>query len=139
MKTKNISVEAALTISTGRMLCSFDELNTALDFLTGDTLFTHQLPRAFKPCSEWLKARFPELKFADLKLSCLDDYLDRFSGTKDKAVRMWVDELLAIGLRGSYDVQPLPDGVFQHEDPVAELARLLGPGSEDRIMIVETP
>ena len=52
---------AVLSITTERLLCSIDDLYSILHHMTGDSLFTHQLPRAGKTCKKPLLAQFPQL------------------------------------------------------------------------------
>lgn len=40
------SLGAILSVTTGRLLADIGDVHELLDFMTGDTLFTHQLPRA---------------------------------------------------------------------------------------------
>lgn len=69
-----------LSVTTGRLLAPFAEVHELLDFMTGDTLMTHQLPRACEECAPMLLARHPRL--ADVKVP------EEFTGEED--VRQWV-------------------------------------------------
>lgn len=51
-----------LSVAYGKLLCSIDELYAILNYLTGDNLFTHQLPRAYNECSPWVIQRLPFLR-----------------------------------------------------------------------------
>ena len=61
MKTFHIS--DVLSVTTGRLVSSrhMGGIYEILNFLTGDNLFTHQLPRAMKECLPWLRTQFPNL------------------------------------------------------------------------------
>jgi len=50
-----------LSVTTGRLLCEFDKLWELLDFLTRDSLYTHQIPRAQDECRPSLLRQFPQL------------------------------------------------------------------------------
>jgi hypothetical protein len=71
-----------LSVTTGITLAPIDEIHELLDFMTGDSLFTHQLPRASRECAPVLLARHPHL--ADVVLP------ESFDGEAD--VLRWVEE-----------------------------------------------
>jgi hypothetical protein len=56
-------ISDVLTVTTGRLVSNrhIDSVYDILNFLTGDELFTHQLPRASRECEPWLKAQYPQL------------------------------------------------------------------------------
>ena len=99
---------AVLTITTGRLLCSLDELYGILNHMTGDSLFTHQLPRASEACEKPLLAQFPKL--AEVQVP------DGLSG-KD-AVESWLEQQKSV-YGNTFDVEPLK--AWHHVDPLDEL------------------
>lgn len=60
---KKFHISDVLSVTTGRLVSSrhMDGIYEILNFLTGDKLFTHQLPRAMRECEPWLKTQFPQL------------------------------------------------------------------------------
>lgn len=60
---KNFHVSDLLSVTTGRMVSSrhMTGIYQILNFLTGDDLYTHQIPRAMRECRPWLQSQFPEL------------------------------------------------------------------------------
>jgi hypothetical protein len=60
-----------------------DGIYDILDFMTGDSLFTHQLPRVSDECKPYLLEQFPELKGVDA------------SGVNTKNWKEWLDEQVA--------------------------------------------
>ena len=46
-----------LSITTGKLLCPIGDVYDILNFLTGDNLFTHQLPRAMREWAQKLEAK----------------------------------------------------------------------------------
>lgn len=60
---KLFHISDVLSVTTGRLVPSrhMDGIYEILNFLTGDNLFTHQLPRAMRECEPWLKTQFPQL------------------------------------------------------------------------------
>ena len=78
-----------------------------LNFLTGDSLYTHQLPRAVRQCEPWLRAQFPTL-MADApgmpeRLAAMDARLAAAGGTREKnaaLIAAWIDGLrVTLGFR----------------------------------------
>lgn len=60
---KLFHISDVLTVTTGRLVSRrhMAGVYDILNFLTGDDLFTHQLPRAVQECEPWLKTQFPQL------------------------------------------------------------------------------
>ncbi|HEY2497322.1 MAG TPA: hypothetical protein VGK24_09655 [Candidatus Angelobacter sp.] len=60
---KKFHISDVLSVTTGRLVSSrhMDGIYKILNFLTGDSLFTHQLPRAMRECEPWLRAQYPYL------------------------------------------------------------------------------
>jgi hypothetical protein len=52
-----------LTITTGRLVAlrGMDAIYDILNFMTGDNLFTHQLPRGMQECAPYLLRQHPQL------------------------------------------------------------------------------
>mgnify|MGYP003405309659 FL=1 len=59
---KSFKIGAILTVTTGILLCDVGGLYEILNHLTGDNLFTHQLPRAATWAAPKLLAQFPALQ-----------------------------------------------------------------------------
>jgi len=60
---RDFPLDEVLTISTGRLVARrhMDAVYDVLNFLTGDNLFTHQLPRALDSCLPAVLAQHPDL------------------------------------------------------------------------------
>lgn len=63
MPTRDFHISDILTITTGRLLSTrhMEGVYEILNFMTGDNLFTHQLPRAAESCKPALLAQYPHL------------------------------------------------------------------------------
>lgn len=59
--TREFDLGDILSVTTGRLLASMDNVHKILDFMAGDKLFTHQLPRAAEECKGPLLAQHPDL------------------------------------------------------------------------------
>lgn len=105
-----------VSASTDRLLCEMDEIYKILNFLTGDNLFTHQLPRAMRKCKEHLETQLPWLRTLDT--------------TEDRTMEAWNAWLLEIELTHGkeHDIQPLPPGTWFHINPVLEAEHMMGEG-----------
>ena len=149
---KEFSLGDVLSITTGRLLSErrMDGIYDILNWMTGDNLFTHQLPRAAKECKPWLIEQYPQLDpEQNPKLQTMLDKLTAMrkteSGKNDTTflIRGWLssigrnfwglssdDKLIVFPLAASWDYAYLP------KDPIQELAEMVG---EDRVIAVQSP
>ncbi|MBQ6285417.1 MAG: hypothetical protein IJK67_03820 [Bacilli bacterium] len=58
---KEFSLGALLSVATGRLYCTMDELYEILNYLTGESLFTHQIPRATTAAKPYVLSLYPQL------------------------------------------------------------------------------
>lgn len=123
--TRRVHLGDVLSITTGRFFApgGFGDVHALLDFMTGDTLFTHQIPRACEECAPALLRQFPVL--AEVQVPA------EFPDTA--AVDRWLAERVA-EYGEHFDVAPLGEGEHEHRNPLAELAEMLGP--EKPIVVV---
>lgn len=101
-----------LTVTTGRLVSRhMDAIYDLLDFVTGDNLFTHQLPRAMEECRGPLLAQHPALTDVEVP-----DWPD---STTPEEIFGWVDSL-----RPTYgdalDVTPLDPADHTTIDPALD-------------------
>ena len=63
MKTKKFHLGDVLSTTTERLVSPrhISGVYDILNFMTGDDLFTHQLPRASEECKPYLLEQFPQL------------------------------------------------------------------------------
>jgi len=115
-----------LTVTTGRLLTpskgendnGIDNLYKILEWMTGESPFTHTLGRFADECSPYLLKQFPELKNADVDI--LDEMMEKFGSKVGiqlwllKCVRKW-------GMKEIYNVKPLPKGIHEYKNPLTEL------------------
>jgi hypothetical protein len=113
-----------LSVTTGRLL-SPDGISGVYrieNYMTGESLFTHQLGRAMQVCAPALLQQYPQLVSVDAS-----------SVTKD-TWRTWLNEQIAqFGER--LPVVPLPIGTYHAMDPLEELRTMV----PDEKIIVVTP
>lgn len=130
---KTFPLAVVLTATTGRLLCKMDDVYEILNHVTGDNLFTHVLPRAFKFASPLIKAEHPNLAAAETpeNLAKLDTLVaDAKARNEPSGVgcRMWLDwmqESAVCGLANEYEISSHAD-VWISRDPVQEAAEMFG-------------
>lgn len=108
---KTFHLGAILSVATGIMLAAkFADVHELLDHMTGDTLFTHQLPRACGECAPELLRQLPDLAGIEVpQFASPQDYMD------------WLD-MQVIRYGAFHEVQPLKSADHTVIDPLAELA-----------------
>lgn len=132
---KSFPVVVVLTVTTGRLLCEMEDVYDILNFMTGDNLFTHQLPRASDQCSPWLLKWYPELAEAGIpaNLAKLDNML---SGAESRnpefknvaseiAVRNWSEwvSVKVPNLKKEYEIERIPH--YECKEPIQELRDMI--------------
>lgn len=137
--TKSFPLRVVLTVTTGRLVTvpkgphdnGIGDLYEILNWITGDSLFTHQLPRAVKSAQPYLLNSFPELAPASTSLNSLDRWLAVDQTGGQEGIRMWLTELRLMfpEIKDSYEVAPMPEG-WTHIDPVIEAETMIGDTSK---------
>lgn len=115
MQVKSFHVGDILSITTG-VLASPNHMGGVydiLDFMTGEGLFTHQLPRAAEACAPELAAQLPEVA----AYGCPP----QINGAE--AVAVWVD-FVAREVGEFHYVATLPPGVYRRMGPIQEFAEI---------------
>lgn len=105
-----------LSITTGRLvsLTHIGGVYEILNFMTGDSLFTHQLGRASNECRPHLLKQHPQLaEIAEPDLT-------------PETFRAWLDEQIA-RFGETLPVEPLPQHAHEFIDPISELAETIHP------------
>lgn len=126
-ETKSIPIGDILSILTDRLV-SHDHMGgvyNILDWMTGESLFTHQLTRAAEVCKPALTTIFPDLAKIEYPESL---------GQNEIAIFDWVDRM---GEEHGewFEVPRLSEGFWTHIDPLTELIDALG---EDNVVLLAT-
>jgi hypothetical protein len=112
---KTFHLGDVLTVTTGGILVApggIAAVQHLLDFMTGDVLSTHQLPRALNECRPILLARYPHLPSA----------IGEFASSAD--ANAWLAE--QVRLHGEYlDVEPLAPEDHTHINPLVEMQTMM--------------
>ena len=143
---KLFHISDVLSVTTGRLVSSrhMDGIYEILNFLTGDNLFTHQLPRAMNECKPWLRSTFPGMMDNSPGMSeRLDDMDRRIKAVpQDRehiavVIRDWVEDLrIALKLPEMLPVYEMGEEMHTRIDPVEELEAMVG---KDRVIVVSSP
>lgn len=121
---KQFHIGDVLSITTGRLVSSrhIEGVYDILNYMTGDNLFTHQLPRAAKQCKPALLVQHPRLAAVDVAEITQENW------------QWWLDEQVAL-YGETLSVEPLRPGDYEQVDPVQEAEEMMG---QDRVVVVET-
>lgn len=125
-KTKQFHIGDVLSITTGRLVSTrkMDGVVDILSYMTGDKLWTHQLPRASDECKPWLIRQHPKLN--DVDVISLDAMIKR---AKDQpeiscAIDAWLVQQAK--LVGEYlEIEPIPADDHTRIHPHAELVQMV--------------
>lgn len=141
---KLFHISDVLSVTTGRLVSSrhMEGLYDILNFLTGDNLFTHQLPRAGRECEPWLRVQFPMLmensEGMPERLADMDRRIEAVQRDRDQTgfiVAAWVEELrTSLGLPEMLPVYELGADMHTHIDPVEEAKAMFG---DDKVIVVD--
>ena len=110
-----------LSITTGKLLADLGNVYEILNWMTGDELFTHQLPRASKECAPYLLEKFPVLSTVDTSL------------VTPKIWETWLSDQKAI-YGNEFHVPPIPNKAHEVRNPITELCEIVG---EERVIVVK--
>lgn len=117
---RTFTLGQVLSVTTGKLLCPIGEVYEILNFLTADSLFTHQLPRASRECEPYLLQCFPQLRNVDS------------SGVMPGNWREWLATQVDI-FGPTLELESMPDGHHEYRDDLVELEEMVGP---DRVIVV---
>ncbi len=125
MQTKKFHLGDVLSIITGRIVSPrhMDGVCNILNFMTGDNLFTYQLPRAGDECKPHLLAQFPQPSEVDA------------SGVNEKNHKQWLAEQVA-KYGEEFEVKPIPKGAHQFKNPITEAEEMMG--GPEKVIVVQT-
>lgn len=124
MTTRAFHLGDVLSVTTGRLLSPrlVDGLYDILNYLTGDDLMTHQLPRASTEAKPFLIQQHPWLAAITA---------DEVTPTNWQA---WLDEKVAKHGK-TVTVAPIPQDRYSPMDPVGELMSM----TDKPVIVVKAP
>lgn len=106
--SRSFALGEVLSITTGKLLCDIGKVYEILNWMTGDNLFTHQLPRVMRECAPFLLKKNPQLADVDA------------NSVNAETWRSWLHEQeQRFGAR--VEIEKLPPSEHYEIDPIAEL------------------
>ena len=135
-----LSITTDMLVSPRLMKGVYDILN----YMTGDNLMTHQLPRVAKECKPYLIEQYPQLNSPEMSFA-LADFSAIMAKTSDDqkgfAVLGWLSKIYFgdYGIKfpsanNMLDVKPLPKGCHQYKNPIEEVVEMVG---KNKVIVVE--
>lgn len=114
---KNFKLNVIMSITTGRLLCTMVEIYEILDYMTGDKLYTHALPRAADECSPYLYEQFPFLREIDKEAEKHEDtwWTENYLSFVDEMVLKYGE---------AFTVYPIHAEDHEVIDPIEEIKRI---------------
>jgi len=140
MRLFHISV--VLSLTTHRALCEPEETYKLLDFLTGDEIYSTQLPRVWREVDPWLAAQFPQLMgnspaMARHIASLVTSIGGKTLSFSDPIITEWVASVCAaMGLPEMIPVYEMPDDMHLHIDNIEETKAMVG---DNNVTVIEIP
>lgn len=134
MNSRAFHLGDILTVTTGGRLVSPRHMKGVYDILnwmTGDDLMTHQLPRACRECEGPLLAQHPDLAGVTVP----EVFGDGTRESAELAVGAWLAEQVAV-YGETREVEPLNPDDHTRIDPLDEF-RIVAPHAE--VIVVEVP
>lgn len=128
---RTFSLGAVLSVSTGCFVAreGFGAVHELLDYMTGDTLFTHQLPRVMGECQPAMLAQHPQLKGIEVP-----DFGE--IGSREEAEATVFAWLSTVEAEYGTELPVVPMAAVDHTsiDPLSELG-LMGVGPERTLVV----
>jgi len=123
---KQFTIGQVISAGTGTLCCDIGEVYEILNFLTGDNLMTHQLPRALRACKQHVIQQFPWMKWVeDNKEACTPETWESFLASAAKEYGQ------------THELEPLPNGEWEYRNPIEEAEELMGDESKVIPVVVE--
>lgn len=126
---KQFHLGTIVTITAGLLVAPklMEDVYDICNYMTGDNLFTHQLPRAAREIKPLIQDQLPFTKQENFLSTCevLDLRLQECSTQSAKAeyIADWMR--LAIDWFGEYHVLTPRSGLVTHKDPITELYEMV--------------
>ncbi len=121
---KSFHLGDILTVTTGYLVAprGVEAYYDILNYMTGDVVFTHQVPRVMDECKPFLLSQFPQLANIDASQVNPDNW------------KAWLAELVEKHGK-TFEVKPIPKTAHTGRNPVEEVVEMVG-GSEKVTAII---
>jgi len=113
MENQKFDLGTVLTITTGVLLTEICNVYKILDYMTGDHLFTHQIPRVGRECEPIILEQYPQLASVNIENVTANNWKE------------FLDEQIA---KFGNEFEIIPVGLFEHKhiDAIEELKTIIG-------------
>ena len=113
-----------------------DGIYAIMNHVTGDILYTHALPRAFRFAAPLIKAQCPELEAAEKpeNIAKLDALIADAKARNEAPMAACTIWLAGLGLAKEYAIQSHADA-WLSRDPIEEAQAMVG---KDKVAVVNT-
>ncbi len=125
MSTKTFSIGSILNFADGRLITNMDDIYELADFMTGESLFTHQLVRAYDVIKPELEKQLPWVKSPKFEAAQIRLTLKLGNkGNEDPAsiVKEWADEM-AKEFGAFHEIKSL--GGYEGKNPMQEAVEMM--------------
>jgi hypothetical protein len=129
---KTYQLADVLSVVLGRIVSDrhIDAIYDVLGYMTGTSVFTHQIPRLGKPCSNEIIRQFPE--FSNIEVADLVAIAESFGNndTRMDLIRDWVTTTKEkYHFAESYDIEAFSEEQQKklYNNPLTELEDMVGP------------
>jgi hypothetical protein len=125
MAAESFALGDVLSITTGRLVSRdhIDGVYRILNHMTGDDLYTHQLPRACDECAPVLLAQHPQLAAIEPPDEFTDaTHVERWLAEQEVIYGEWLP------------VEPVAEGVHARIHPLEEACDMVG---ADKVFVVD--
>jgi len=109
-----------LSVVDGHLFTEIDNIYKILDYMTGESNFTHQLPRLSKECALVILERYPQL----VEFKTNEGRIENWKEVLNNAIKKFGNE---------FEIEPLKNEEFIHIDPFLELEQMVG---KDKIQLL---
>ncbi len=126
-ETRDFHLGDILSITTGKLVSTsgqhpIDGVYTILNFMSGDNLFTHQLPRVSKEAAPVILAQHPQLATVDA------------SSVNSTNWRAWLDEQIA-RFGATLPIAAMTADEHEYRDAESEAAEMVHPSKIIRVVV----
>ena len=118
MKTSNareFDLESVLTVTTFKMLTKIDNLYDLLNYLTGEDLYIHQLPRAGEVAIKYILELYPSLVNVDAQ---------NVKITNEEEAKAFVKQYNDL-YGEKLTLSPMPKERYESISPIVELDKMM--------------
>lgn len=124
-KTRDFDISDVLSVTTGILVSTrlIEGVYDILNFMSGESLFTHQLPRVSREAAPVILQQHPQLAEVSAEGIGADNW------------ELWLAEQRA-KFGDTFTLTPMTIADHERIDPVSELAEMVHP---DKIVTVVTP